>query len=334
MSLEKEKFIGVVRPVAISKRDDKFINNIQHEILLAKDELKEIFHQSTKIIPNNFTLPEINIKDILGDNHVQIISDNVDKKKFCLIIFNNFIPNDVNINWVINNEIRFIIEYIVADTDVFWEESSNNYSARVNGRINELKEIFLDIFMDTIIEDSLLKNDHFRHLFQNKSLFNIIHSKNKINFINNNYHVKVNKNLNYYPFATLFRNSNEERYDVKNLLFFWQKYLFDIIGQANDMHKVSSIEDIIKLIPRKFHGQINYSNFSKTFLEKCKNSGIYLYVWLVKSPIGSPAKVIKQIDSIFKGKPKRGKFTIIPLSFAHRVNSIEHLILTGKFEKI
>jgi len=333
MSLDKEKYIGVVRTEQLSEQDGSFSRDIKHEVTLAKDELNKIFHHSTKILPKNFELPEIDIKNILGDNHVQILSSHNCKEKFCLIIFSNFILNNTKIDWVVDNEIRFIIEYVVTDKEISWEESTNNYSARVNGRFDALKEVFLDIFMDTIIEDSLSKHRDFKSLFNNKTIFNNIHSRSKVNFINKNYPERININLNYYSFASIFKNSSEEKYDVKGLLCFWQKYLLELNGQLINLRKVSSLKDIKEIIPKKFRGQFNEQSFLKLFSEKCKNKGLYYYVLLIKSPIGSTSEIISQLRSIFGWKPKIGNFTIIPFSFVHMLNGIEHLISKDVFEK-
>lgn len=337
MNFEKEKIVAIVNPkLPLDEKSDYLRNKIQHEIHNALSKLNEIIDQNTKVIPKNFPIPEITVKDILIDEHVDFIKEHPNKRKFRLVIFQNSIPNSTEYDWVPKHKIRFVIEYIVSEGDIHWHVSSNNYSARVMGKISQLDIVLLDIFVDILIEGSLSRNRKFRHLYSKNRLNNIINSTEKIKFITIQTKKTIDPNLNYFPFSTFFRilNANKIDYDIPNLVVFWEKYLFYVQGILNEIPKVRNSNDLIKLIPQSYQKQINKVRLKKGFEVKCSNNGHYKFIMLIKSEIGSTAKVKRQLDTLFKGKVTKNKTNFIPLEFSHVLNGLNHLLLRVTFEKI
>jgi hypothetical protein len=333
--MEKEKIIAVVDDINPLKRNLELRNKIQMEIIEAKKALAKIFHENSKVIPNNFPLPDIRVKDILVKEHVTCISNNIEKQKYRIVIFQKDIPNDADFDWIPKNGIRFVLEYIVSDEKLQWKESTNHYSAKVVGKVTDLKELLLDVFVDILIEGSLSKSKQFKKDFQNKNFTNQINTKEKCCFIKKMKNISLNDNLNYYPFSSLFKSSSNNSFDynIHAILTFWQEYLLYLTGDLEKLPKVSNLSDLIELIPKKYQGQINHGQLESMFINKCATNGLFEFIWLRKSPIGATERVKRQLETVFTGKPRIGSSTIIPFAFSHSINGIEHLVIVIKFQK-
>jgi hypothetical protein len=264
------------------------------------------------------------------------VTENFEKEKFrVLILQKEYLVKGIPSDWIIRNRIKYLIEIVSSDEgSIKWMESANYFSAKVTCGVGNLHIVLQDIFIDAVMENSLIYIKEFKDLtLRTNNSLSLLDEFSKPNFAERIFKTRIEEGMAYIPFSMFFRNKKGGNYDIESAYTFWQKYLLEASNKLTECASINKYQDLIGVLPKRYHEQVNKRRLNTVFNNKCQRNGYYYFVYLHASSIGSTMKVKRRLASIFRGIPNPGAHTIIPFAFGNQLKGLEHLCLIILFEK-